>query len=175
MKPPKKFPEKDRQILCSRKRSPPKDDDAMRKRQPPTRFGQKGKPIVVGDMVKTRYGNTIDYWLTKVLTIEGDHMMVQWASAYLLHRCGDFVADGGYADDCSALGGASCIMQPIRKGIGQRHIPRSSLGLCTTSRKSSSSRRLGPTKIPLSQRGRCSPSSAASRQAASGFVRRLRK
>ncbi len=51
--------------------------------------------------------------------------------------------------------------QPTRKGNGKWDKPRRiSSGFCTTSRKSSSYRSLGPTKTPLSTRGRCSPSSA---------------
>ena len=42
-------------------------DHEIHKRLTPTILGQKRKPIVVVDMVKARYGNTNDYWLTKVL------------------------------------------------------------------------------------------------------------
>jgi hypothetical protein len=49
-------------------------DHAMRKCQPPPRFGQKSKQIVVGDMVKARYGNTSNYWPAKVLAIDDGHM-----------------------------------------------------------------------------------------------------
>ena len=52
--------------------------DTTCERRPPTRYGQKGKLISVGDEVKVRYVKTDDYCLVKVLTIEGDGMTVQW-------------------------------------------------------------------------------------------------
>ena len=88
-------------------------DDATRERKPPVLFGQKGKPIAVGDKVKARYDKTIDYWPAVVLTIEGEGMTVQWvgdagpgANVPLgsVHTLG---ADGVYGDGCSASGGAS--------------------------------------------------------------------
>ena len=48
---------------------------SMRKRQPPPRFGQKSKPILVGDIVKARYGNTSNYWPAKVLAIDDGHII----------------------------------------------------------------------------------------------------
>ncbi len=57
--------------------------DTTCERRPPTRYGQKGKPIAVGDEVKTRYVKTDDYWLAKVLVIEGEEMMVRWLVAAL--------------------------------------------------------------------------------------------
>jgi hypothetical protein len=50
--------------------------DTTRERRAPTRFGQKDKPIAVGDEVRARYAKTADYWLAKVLAIEGDGMTV---------------------------------------------------------------------------------------------------
>ena len=87
----------------------------MRKRQPPTRFGQKGKSIAVVDIVKVRYVNTIDNWLAKVLAIQGGHMTVQWDDvqgpdatiSVPLTSVHTLDADGGYDDDCSTIGGAS--------------------------------------------------------------------
>ena len=52
--------------------------DTTRERRAPTRFGQKDKPIAVGDEVRARYAKTADYWLAKVLAIEDDGMTVQW-------------------------------------------------------------------------------------------------
>jgi hypothetical protein len=115
-------------------------DDVMRKRQPPACFGQKCKPIVVGDKVKMRYAKTSEYLLAKVLAIEGDDMTVQWlgdvgpsepAKVPLGYVCA-IGADSGYDDGCSALGGSSSSKQPARKGSGQCRKPRRSLGLCTT-------------------------------------------
>ena len=51
--------------------------DTTCERRPPTRFGQKGKPIDVGDEVKARYAKTDDYWFVKALEIECDVMTVQ--------------------------------------------------------------------------------------------------
>ena len=51
--------------------------DTTRERRSPTHYGQKVKPIAVGDEVKTRYVKTHDYWIAKVLTIEDDDVTVQ--------------------------------------------------------------------------------------------------
>jgi hypothetical protein len=36
------------------------------------RFGQKCKPIAVGDKVKARHAKTSEYWPAEVLATEGD-------------------------------------------------------------------------------------------------------
>ena len=90
-------------------------DQVIRKRQPPPRLGHKRKQIVVGDMVKARYGNTSNYWSTKVLVIHDGHMTVQLddpqgqdATVTVPHASVRALgADCTYDDDCSALGGAS--------------------------------------------------------------------
>ena len=89
-------------------------DDTTHARIAPTRFGQKCKPIAVGDKVRARYAKTSDYWLVEVVAIEGDGMTVQWLgdvgpSEPMKVPLGHVRAvggDGGYGDGCSALGGA---------------------------------------------------------------------
>ena len=51
--------------------------DTTRERRPPTLYGQKVKPIAVGDEVKTWYAKTDDYWFVKVLAVEDDDDTVQ--------------------------------------------------------------------------------------------------
>ena len=89
-------------------------DDTTRARIAPTRFGQKCKPIAVGDEVRARYAKTSDYWLVEVVAIEGDGMTVQWLgdggpSEPMKVPLGHVRAvggDGGYGYGFSALGGA---------------------------------------------------------------------
>ena len=111
------------------------EQDTTRERRPPTRYGQKVKPIAVGDEVKARYAKTDDYWLAKVLVVEDDGVTVQWldevgpsAPAKVpLGHVRAVGADGGYGDGCSALSGRSVELPParqsVRKGSGQHHEP----------------------------------------------------
>jgi hypothetical protein len=90
--------------------------DTTCERRLPTRYGQKGKIISVGDKVKVRYVKTDDYWVVKVLTIEGDGMTVQWLedvgpSAPVkvpLGHVHELGTEDGYGEKYSALRGASC-------------------------------------------------------------------
>ena len=89
--------------------------DTTCERRPPTRYGQKGKLISVGDEVKVRYVKTDDYWIVKVLTIEGDGMTVQWIEdvgpsspvKVPLGHVYELGTEGGYGDNYSAIRGTS--------------------------------------------------------------------
>ena len=69
-------------------------DDDTRERKPPTIFGQKCKPIDVGDKVKTRYVKIGDFWLSVVVNVPLGSVLA-------------IGADGGYGDGCSSMGGSS--------------------------------------------------------------------
>ena len=86
-------------------------------------MGQKDEPITVGDKVKARDAKTADYWPAVLLTIGGEGMTVQWVDDSGQGACVNVPlgsiralgADGGYADDCSTLGGASSSRAACKK------------------------------------------------------------